>query len=242
MAHRCIQLWSGPRNVSTALMYSFAQRADTRVWDEPLYAHYLRVTGLDHPGRVETLARYQTDGERVIEEMLHGDWDRPWLVCKQMGHHLIDLREDWLEKCENLFLIRHPAEVIHSFSKVIPQPTLLDIGIERQWQLFQRLQAREFSPLVVDGNEILKDPAGVLAQVCERLGMPVDPAMLQWQAGPRPEDGSWAKYWYHRVHASTGFAAYEPRPHTVREDLVPLLEAALPSYEALASHGLRANQ
>ena len=237
---RCIQLWSGPRNVSTALMYSFAQRRDMRVWDEPLYAYYLAETGIDHPGREETLAHHEADGETVIQQMLHGDWDRPLLFCKQMGHHLVDLRTDWLEDCINIFLIRHPAEVINSFSKVIPHPDLRDIGIAHQWELFRQLRDRGHDPVVLDGNEILKNPRKVLAAACEQMGIGFDEAMMSWEAGARPEDGAWARYWYSNVHQSTGFAPYEPKTREMREDLRPLLDSAMPAFEGLSAFSIHA--
>ncbi len=235
-----IQLWSGPRNVSTALMYSFAQRNDTRVWDEPLYAAYLLRTGLDHPGREDILAHHDADAHRVIDKMLHGHRDRPWLFCKQMGHHLLDLPTEWLSGCTNVFLIRHPAEVLISFSKVISQPSLRDIGIAHQWEIFQELRQLGQSPLVIAGNELLRDPEAILRQACQQIGMEFDPAMLQWPAGPRPEDGIWARHWYANVHQSTGFAPYEPREHSLPPDLQPVLEAAMPAFEGLSTFALRA--
>lgn len=237
---KCIQLWSGPRNISTALMYSFAQRSDMAVWDEPLYAYYLHETGIDHPGREETLAAHEADGEQIIEQMLHGKRSEPYLFCKQMGHHLVDLRTDWLEECENIFLIRHPGEVINSFSKVIPNPDLRDIGIAHQWELFQQLQQRGNPPLVLEGNEILKDPEKILSAACEQMGIGFDPAMLSWEAGARPEDGAWAKYWYSNVHQSTGFAPYVAKSREVREDLRPLLLSAMEPYEQLLAHSIHA--
>lgn len=237
---KCIQLWSGPRNVSTALMYSFAQRSDMAVWDEPLYAYYLLETGISHPGRAETLAAHEADGEQVIAQMLHGKRSEPYLFCKQMGHHLVDLRRDWLEDCENIFLIRHPGEVINSFSKVIPHPDLRDIGIAHQWELFQQLQERGHRPLVLEGNEILKNPEKILSAACEQMGIGFDPAMLSWQAGARPEDGAWAKYWYSGVHMSTGFAPYTPKSREVREDLGALLASAMEPYEQLLAQAIQA--
>lgn len=235
---KCIQLWSGPRNISTALMYSFVQRADMAVWDEPLYAYYLRETGFDHPGREEIMSQHEQDGEAVIAQMQNAQQSEPYLFCKQMGHHLTGLRTDWLEECENIFLIRHPAEVINSFSKVIPNPNLGDIGIAHQWELFQDLQRRGHHPVVMEGNEILKNPEKVLSAACEQIGIGFDPAMLSWEAGARPEDGAWAKYWYGNVHQSTGFAPYTPKSREVREDLVPLLEEAIDPYEKLLAHSI----
>ncbi len=220
-------------------MYSFAQRKDTLVWDEPLYAYYLRQTGIEHPGREETLEVHDSDPHRVVQQMLFGERERPVLFCKQMAHHLLDLNTDWLASCINIFLIRHPAEVIRSFSKVISHPTLRDIGIAHQWRLFQALRAQGELPLVIDGQWLLQHPEHVLRQACEGMRIDFDPAMLRWEAGARPEDGAWAPYWYHAVHASSGFEAYVPKSREIRPDLMPLLESALPSYEAMSAHAIR---
>jgi hypothetical protein len=221
-------------------MYSFAQRSDTEVCDEPFYGHYLRVTGIDHPGREETLAQMESDGRKVIQEVIFGEGKKPLRFYKQMAHHLIELDENWLLDTQNLFLIRHPAEVITSFAKVIERPVMRDIGFARQAEIFDFLLAHGQRPLVIDGNELLKNPRLILSQACKQLGIPFEPAMLQWTAGPRPEDGCWAKYWYHRVHASTGFAPYEPRSRAVPPHLTGLLAEALPLYERLWAYALRA--
>ncbi|GAB4419789.1 MAG: branched chain amino acid aminotransferase [Bacteroidia bacterium] len=235
-----INLLSGPRNVSTALMYSFAQRSDTQVWDEPLYAHYLRVTDADHPGRDETLASMDSDGERVVREVLLGAAGHPVLFFKQMAHHHIGLDLGFLRDLTNILLIRHPAEVINSFSQVIPHPTMTDIGIARQAGLYDLLRHMGQQPLVLDGNELLKAPREMLTALCAGLGIPFDPAMLAWPPGPRPEDGCWAPYWYASVHRSTGFAPYRERPHTVAPQHQALLDAALPYYTRLSAVALRA--
>ncbi|MEM7656290.1 MAG: sulfotransferase family protein [Bacteroidota bacterium] len=234
-------LWSGPRNVSTALMYSFSQRPDTEVVDEPLYAHYLRVSGADHPGRAEVLAAQDSDGDAVIQQLMAGQNALPVRFMKHMAHHLIEMDETFLKDARNVFLIRHPAEVINSFHKVIPNPSLRDIGIRRQWELFQQLQEQGQQAIVLDGNELLKSPSRVLPQLCETLGIPFYPEMLQWEAGSIPEDGVWASYWYARVHRSTGFAPYTPKSREVRPAHEALLAEALPYYERLFTHALRAN-
>jgi len=221
-------------------MYSFAQRTDTEVFDEPLYGHYLRVTGVDHPGREETLAQMEPEGQKVVEKVILGQGKMPVRFYKQMAHHFVDLDEGWLLETPNLFLIRHPAEVIASFAKVIKRPVMRDIGFARQAEIFDFLRAHGQQPLVIDGNELLKNPRYILSQACEQLGIPYESAMLQWKAGPRPEDGPWAKYWYQRVHASTGFAPYQPRPRAVPPQLEGLLAEALPLYERLWAYALRA--
>ena len=233
-------LWSGPRNVSTALMYSFAQREDTRVLDEPLYAHYLRVSGARHPGREEVLAAQESDGARVVREIILGPCDRPVLFIKLMAHHLVDLDRSFLDETTNVFLIRHPAEVLTTLINQIPEPSLADTGMATQTGLVENLEARGQSPVVLDSREILLDPRGVLAQLCERLGLEFGEEMLSWQAGAREEDGVWAPHWYQNIHRSTGFLPYRPKTEPFPERLQPLLEECRPHYDALFARALRA--
>lgn len=234
-----INLWSGPRNVSTALMYSFAQRPDTRVVDEPLYAHYLRVTGAEHPGREEVLEAQESDGERVVRDVILGDYQEPVVLFKQMAHHLIELDREFLNDCANLLLIRDPAEVLASIVRQIPQPSLDDIAIARQHELYEELTASGQQPPVLDARLLLLDPEGVLTQLCRRLGLRFDRAMLSWPAGPRPEDGVWARHWYGNVHRSTEFAPYQPKREPPPERVRPVLASARPYYEALVARALR---
>ncbi|WNJ20921.1 sulfotransferase family protein [Pontibacter sp. G13] len=240
MTTKRISSWSGPRNVSTALMYAFAQRSDTRVVDEPLYAHYLRVTGLDHPGRELILAQMNQDGTQVMEQTLRDPCDHPVLYLKQMAHHMVELPESWLEQSENLFLIRNPTDVICSFSKVIPSPTLQDIGIQRQFELYQYLLDRGHTPIVVDGSELLKDPVGMLRRMCIALGLEPDDGMVSWNPGPRPEDGVWAPWWYENVHRSEGFQPYQPKTQQVPEHLKELEQSALAFYQPLFEASIKA--
>lgn len=235
-----INLWTTPRTVSTALMYSFAQRADTRVVDEPLYAHYLRVSGVDHPGRDEVLASQENDGEKVVREVVLGPCDRPVLFLKQMPKHLLGVDRGFLDPTANAFLIRDPAEVLRSWDRVVARPGPEDVGLDLHHELFEELVARGQRPPVVDSRELLLDPRGVLRQLCERLGLAFDEAMLSWEPGPRPEDGVWARYWYRGVHRSTGFAPYRPKTGQLPEHLEPVLEACRPYYEELYRHALRA--
>lgn len=195
-----INLWSGPRNVSTALMYSFAQRPDTWVVDEPLYAHYLRVTGIEHPGRDEVLAAQDADGERVVREVILAERERPLVFFKQMAHHLVELDRGFLHECANVLLIRDPAEVLTSLVRQLPEPRLADLGLALQREIFDQLTAAGPAPPVLDARELLLDPEGVLRRLCERLGIAFDREMLAWPAGPRPEDGVWAKHWYQGLH------------------------------------------
>jgi hypothetical protein len=231
----CLRLnvWSGPRNVSTALMYSFAQRADTRVVDEPLYAHYLRVTGADHPGREEVLAAQENDGERVIREVILGPCDKPVVFFKQMAHHLVELDHAFLARTRNVILTRDPEEMLTSLVLNIPEPTLRDTGFAAQTALLRELRAIGQEPPVLVAHEILIDPRRALERLCADLGIAFEPAMLAWRAGPRPEDGVWAKHWYAGVHRSTGFEPYRKKSARVPDRLLPLLAECRRHYAEL---------
>jgi hypothetical protein len=231
-----IAMWSGPRNISTAMMRSFGTRADTIVVDEPLYAHYLAATGLDHPGRADVLASQATDW-RTVAAMLTGPLPDGVAVFyqKHMTHHLLpDVGRGWLTALSHAFLIRDPAYVVASYAKV-REPTLDDLGYPQQIEIFQR-----YGGPVVDVADILRDPAGVLSRLCEALGIGWDPAMLHWRAGPRDTDGVWAPHWYGGVEKSTGFASSESVPAVVPDRLRSLVDAAMPFYEKLAVQRLAA--
>jgi hypothetical protein len=235
-----ICLWSTPRTVSTALMYSFAQRQDTRVVDEPFYAAYLRASGAQHPGREEILAAQDDDGANVIRNVVLGDCDRPVLFMKHMAHHMPGVDLGFVHQVENAFLIRDPAEMLRSVDQVVSHPTLRDVGLDVQCELYDAVAARGKEPPVIDSRELLRDPAGVLGQLCERLGLAFDEVMLRWPAGGRPEDGVWSPYWYGSLHRSTGFAPHRPKTGAVPEHLEPLLATCRPYYERLYRHALRA--
>lgn len=232
-----VAMWSGPRNISTAMMRSFGARADTLVVDEPLYAHYLAVTGLDHPGRDQILASQPTSW-REVADALTSPLPAGVGVCyqKHMTHHLLpDVGREWLGALAHAYLIRDPAHVIASYAKVRGEPTLDDIGLTRQREIFER-----YGGPVVDAADVLSDPPGMLRALCGALGLSWDPAMLAWPPGSRATDGVWAPYWYASVEASTGFAPHRSTPPAVPDRLAPLVAAARPHYEALARHRLRA--
>ena len=236
-----ICLWSGPRNVSTALMYSFAQLAGVRVVDEPLYGHYLRVSGADHPGRDEVIAAMNCDGDDVMRELLEEQRRDPSrrLFLKHMAHHLVGLDTSFLERTSNVFLVRDPREMLPSLTIQLPHAGLEDTGLKRQWQLFDRLRANGPAPVVVDARELLLDPAGVLRALCREVGVTYSDDMLSWPAGPRQEDGVWAPHWYDAVHKSRGFQPYRPKTG-FPEDLEALLDECEPWYRRLYDHALRA--
>ncbi|MDA1193232.1 MAG: sulfotransferase family protein [Candidatus Poribacteria bacterium] len=235
-----ICLWSSPRNVSTALMYSFAQRADMRVLDEPLYAHYLRVSGADHPDRERVIESMESDGAKVIENVVFGECDRPVLFMKQMTHHLVEIDRRFLERTVNVLLTRDPVDMLPSLGNVLNLPTLRDTGYAAQHELLEQLRAYGQNPSVIDSRELLNDPRGVLSQLCARLGIPFDEAMLSWEAGARPEDGVWAPHWYASVHQTTGFQPYRPKTTPFPPELKPLLEECRPYYDALYEIALKA--
>ena len=235
-----LSVWSGPRNVSTALMYAFRQRPDTLVVDEPLYGHYLKVTPAKHPGDDEVLAAMDTDGGRVVREVLLGPCERPVHLFKNMAHHLAGLDRGFLGGLTNVLLTRDPAEMLPSLARQLPNPTLRDTGLLYQTEILDDVLGQGLDPVVLDAKQLLLDPPGVLRSACDRLGIPFHEAMLRWPAGPKPEDGVWAKHWYANVHASTGFSPYNPRTGDFPERLKPLLEESVPLYERLRGYAIPA--
>ena len=233
-----INMISGPRNISTAMMYSFRSRSDTSVFDEPLYAHYLWTTGIDHPGREETLKSMPVEAGEAIRELILGPWPTPVVFFKNMGHHIAGLGLDisFLDEVTNFFLIRDPADVITSLIKNLPNPTPEMTGLPQQAELLDYLIERGHNPIVMGSRQILEDPEGQLTRLCGRLGVDWDPAMLSWEAGPKAEDGTWAPYWYGRLHQSTGFEPYQPKDDVVPDHLLHVLDACKPAYEKLAAY------
>ncbi|MCH8943204.1 MAG: sulfotransferase family protein [Proteobacteria bacterium] len=236
-----ICLWSGPRNISTALMYSFAQRQDVQVVDEPLYGHYLRVTGANHPGGDEVLKTMNCDGNIVMRELLarQASISPQRLFLKHMAHHLVDLELDFLQHTCNIFLLRDPQEMLPSLNIQLPNAKLADTGLKQQWKLFSDLRSTGQRPVILDAQELLLDPRAVLQKLCEHIGLDFDARMLHWQAGPKTEDGVWAPHWYQSVHESTGFTRYK-RKSRFPDHLKELLNVCRPWYEKLYEHALRA--
>jgi len=233
-----ISLWSGPRNVSTALMYSFRSRDDTTVWDEPLFAHYLRVTGVDQPHREEVLATMDDDGERVVADVMFGDVTTPVAFFKNMAHHLVDLDESFLDDLANVVLTRDPRYMLPSLAEGIPSPQLFETGLPGQVRLVRRALAAGEQPIVVDTSTLLADPEAVLGEVCRRCGIAWDPAMLSWPPGAKPEDGAWGDFWYDSVRRSTGFGAPRSRIRPMPQHLRGLYEECAPLYDEIAAHAI----
>ena len=234
-----ICLWSGPRNVSTALMYSFAQRPDCLVIDEPLYGHYLKVTEVQHPGQEQVMAHVNLDGPSIVEEICHHSYAKPVVFIKNMAHHLVDLDFAFLNHLNNFLLIRDPREMLPSIVKQIPNPVMRDTALKRQWEIYQILSDQNHGPLVVDSKDLLLNPSVMLEKICKKLGIAYYPEMTSWKAGPIPEDGIWAKYWYHSVHKSTGFQPYQAKEEPVPAHLLDLHEECQHYYQLLLSQALR---
>lgn len=231
-----INVWSSPRNLSTALMYSFRQRADTVVVDEPLYAHYLRVTGRIHPGVEEVLTHQEADGERVVREVILGPVATPVVMFKQMAKHLVGLDRGFLTRCRNVLLTRDPHDMITSFQRQVPEVTLDDTGFPELVDLLDATIANGEDPLVIEASALLRDPPAVLAMLCQRLGLEPDSAMLSWPPGPKPEDGVWAHHWYDGVWASTGWQPYRAKSDRLAPQNEATYERCLPYYERLLPH------
>ncbi len=235
-----IAMWSGPRNLSTAMMYAFAARADVSVVDEPFYAAYLVRTGLDHPMRDQIIASQANDPDQVVASLLgpvpHA---APHFYQKHMAQHMVDgMPRGWITEVTNVFLIRHPARVAASFSAKYDNPTLEDIGFVQQAELFDRLTAKAARPMVIDSTDIRRDPETMLRRLCAEIGLAWDPAMLSWPEGGHADDGVWAAHWYGSVHRSTGFAPAEGALPDLTADQAALARAAMPYYERLKHHKL----
>lgn len=223
-----INMWSGPRNLSTAMMYSWRQRADTTVLDEPLYAYYLAQSNREHPGADDVLASQNPDAQAVIDDVLHGDYDTPVVFFKQIAKHLCDLDMSFLSDFTNILLTREPLDMLTSWQVQMPDSTIADTGYPELISILDMILEAGQEPIVIETSRLLGDPAGILGQVCDRVGIDFDDAMLSWPAGPKPEDGVWAPYWYDGVWASTGWKPHVPK----NVELLPSIADALPEAEA----------
>ena len=234
-----IAMWSGPRNLSTALMYAFAARGDCAVWDEPFYAAYLAATGLDHPMKAAVIAAGLRDPAAVAARCLGSvPGGKAIYYQKHMAMHMLPAFDrDFMAGLTNVFLIRHPARVVASYARKREAASLADIGFVQQAELFDEVSQRlGRPPLVIDSKDIRADPDTALSGLCGALGIPYATSMLHWATGPKPYDGVWAPHWYNAVHASTGFEEPEgPLPQLSAQGQA-LADAALPYYHRLSAH------
>ncbi len=238
-----IAMWSGPRNISTAMLRSFGSRPDAAVTDEPLYAHYLKVTGVGHPGRDEVLAAHESDWRKVVDYLTGPvPGGRAIWYQKHMAHHLLPVIERaWLDRLSHAFLIREPDEMAASLLKTFPEAGLADTGLPQQCEIFDRIAERKGrTPPVVLASDLLKDPRAQLEALCDALGIPFMDLMLAWAPGRRDTDGAWARHWYAAVEASTGFEPFRPRHPQLTAAQQRLVGECRPWYEKLYALRLRA--
>ena len=234
-----LAVWSGPRTISTALMRSWENRPDTIVIDEPLYAHYLNATGLDHPGRAEVIGAGETDWRSVVATLL-GPVPNGTRVFyqKHMAHHLLPgIDHGWVVDLTNVLLIRDPREVVASYVRARTDVTADDLGLPQQIQLYDELVAAGTPPPVIDARDFLLDPESYLRAMCRYVGLDFSSRMLAWPPGRRDSDGVWGRYWYDAVWRSTGFAEYRPRDPQLDSHAAAVAEVCRPLYERL--HGAR---
>lgn len=231
-----LAVWSGPRNISTALMRSWGNRDDAFVCDEPLYAHYLATTHRPHPMAAEVIASQDNDWRNVVA-WLTGPVPGGKMIFyqKHMSHHLIpEISRDWLPKLTHCFLIRDPREVLLSLDKKFERPLLADTGYAQQVEIFEYIRRETGATCpVVDARDILTNPRGVLTRLCATLNVPFQEAMLRWPPGPRDTDGVWAKHWYNAVEKSTSFQPYQPKNKPLPDHLRELYDQCQPYYEKL---------
>lgn len=233
-----IAMWSGPRNVSTAMMRSWGNRADTSVVDEPFYAFYLQRTGREHPGAPAIIASGQTDWRAVVEQLTRGvppGRAASIIYQKQMTHHLLpEVDRRWLGSVTNCFLIRDPQDVITSYIKRNGEPALEDLGFVQQTAIFDWVRDQsDATPPVIDAKDVLQNPERTLRLLCQAVGVEFDPAMLSWPPGPRETDGAWAKYWYDEVVKSTSFQPYQSKNEPVPERLRAVHDRCRECYDRL---------
>ena len=236
-------MWSGPRNISTAMMRAWGNRPDTFVIDEPFYAFYLMATGKKHPGADEIIASGETNWRKVVEQCgrrLSAPTGKKIFYQKQMTHHLLpEIDREWLVDMTNCFLIRDPREVILSYIKKQGDPTLEDLGFVQQAEIFDWVRARTGSiPPVIDASDVLQNPERILRLLCTAVGVEFDESMLSWPSGLRETNGVWARYWYGEVAKSTSFQPYKPREGIVPDGLHGLHEQCREYYERLYEYRL----
>jgi len=237
-----IAMWSGPRNISTALMRAWENRDDCAVVDEPLYGQYLHHTKIDHPGAAEVISDQGKDWQQGVDQcFLDLPKGQSIHYQKHMTMHLLDhIDRDWLANMTNCFLIREPADVLSSYAAVREEATLYDIGFVQQAQLYDYVtQELNQEAIVIDSKDFLLNPKDMLIKLCDALDIPFTDKMLSWPAGARDTDGVWAKYWYDSVNKSTGFVEYKPKENNLSEAGKSIVEEAMPFYEQLYRQRLR---
>lgn len=241
-----IAMWSGPRNISTAMMRSWENRKDTVVVDEPLYGPYLAKTGKKHPCYQEIIKAQGENWQPIVEELTAKNTTKNFtkkdarlqiFYQKHMTHHILpDMQLDWVKSLKNVFLIRHPDDVLSSYLKKHENPQPEDLGYPQQVEIFKQLKQQGETPLVIESKDVLKNPEKALTAICESVGVKFDPQMLNWPKGYRDSDGVWAEHWYNRVIQSTGFAEYQPKQNTLTKQEQKIADQCLPYFEHMAQY------
>jgi hypothetical protein len=236
---RIINMWAAPRNISTAMMYAWNQRSDTTVIDEPMYAHFLKVSGLHHPMRDEVLEALPTDEEDVLDLMLRSDVNTPLLFIKNMAHHIVGMDRGFIKDMTGFILTRDPIDMIPSLSRGLGRvPALVDTGYEAQVEILDQTLASGSTPIVVDSGAVLNNPSGTLTSLCDALGVPFDTEMLSWPAGPKTIDGVWGPHWYTRLHTTTGFEPHYSKGAPLPPELADTYGVCEPLYERLREYAI----
>jgi hypothetical protein len=236
-----IAMWSGPRNISTAMMRAWGNRPDTLVIDEPFYAFYLKATGKEHPGANEVIATGETDWQKVVAQLTSPlPNGKRIFFQKQMTHHLLpEVDREWLGAVMNCFLIRDPCEVIASYVKKREDPALEDLGFVQQAEIFDVVRERISAiPPIVDAKDVLENSERMLCLLCDAVDVEFSESMLSWPPGLRETDGIWAKYWYDKVARSTSFRPYQPKSEAVPKRLREIYERCRECYERLYEYRL----
>lgn len=233
-----INLWASPRNRSTAIMYAFGERADTSIVDEPFYAYYLSESGVEHPMREEVLQSQSTLKEEVINNVYQKTYPKAHVFFKQMSHHIFDEMPEFAKSDKNIILIRDPSAMILSFSKVMENPSIKDLGLDSSRSLFDYFTENGNTPIVLDTGILMEKPEAMIKKLCEALELSFDPCMLRWKNGPRKEDGIWAKVWYKSVHASTGLYPQKMERPELPAKYADLYAQCLPYYSFLRERSI----
>ena len=235
-----IYMWSGPRNLSTALMRSFENRDDTEVLDEPFYSFYLKNTGLKHPMHNKIINAYPNDLKQILNKITKLPKNNKVFYQKHMTHHLIDENNlDWLKNGKNCFLIRHPAKVINSYIKKNEILEIRDIGFKKQFEIFEIVKSKyDFNPVVINSDNILKNPKEIIMKLCERLNIKFSNKMLNWPKGPRNSDGIWSVIWYEQVNKSSTFSKYSDSNTVVPSKYQKIYKESLKIYNNMNKYSL----
>jgi len=236
---RIINMWAAPRNISTAMMYAWNQRSDTTVLDEPMYGHFLQITGLDHQMRQEVLAATATDEQAVLDLMLRNNCDTPLLFIKNMAHHIEGMDPSFIDDMDNFILTRDPIEMIPSLSRGLGSiPSAADAGYGAQVQILDRILSSGGTPIVVNSAAVLDDPRATLTSLCHSLDVPFDDAMLSWPRGAKSIDGVWGPHWYKRLHTTTGFEPPRQRNDVLTQEMMETYDACKPLYDRLKEYAI----